>query len=189
MFRTGVVAVALSSVLALGASEPLSVRDIDGRTWSPFVVAPSSVHLLFFISADCPISSRYAPEIDRIAAGYVARHVQTLLIYPTPRTDPAAVRANLKEFHVGSSAPAIIDVGFKLTDAMGATVTPEAVVLTSAGRVYRGRIDDLYVTAGQSRRAAQRHDLRDALDAVLAGRPIAQAETPAIGCFIERKSL
>ena len=189
MFRTGVVAAALSSVLALGASEPLSVRDIDGRTWSPFVVAPGSVNLLFFISADCPISSRYAPEIDRIAAGYVARHVQTFLIYPTPRTDPAAVRANLKEFHGGSAAPAIIDVGFKLTDAMGATVTPEAVVLTSAGRAYRGRIDDLYVTAGESRRAAQRHDLRDALDAVLAGRPIAQAETPAIGCFIERRSL
>lgn len=188
MFRTGLVAAVLSSLLAVGAPESLSVRDIEGRAWSPLSVAPGSVHLVFFISVDCPISSRYAPEIDRIAAGYLARRVQTFLIYPTPRTDPAAVRANLKEFHAGSASPAIIDAGFKLTDALGATVTPEAVVLTSAGRVYRGRIDDLYVTAGQSRRAAQRHDLRDALDAVLSGRSITPAQTPAIGCFIERKS-
>src|SRR5262245_43006728 len=187
MFRT-IAAAVLSGVLAPGATESLSVRDVEGRAWSPLAVAAGSVHLLFFISADCPISSRYAPEIDRIAAGYQARRVQTFCVYPTARTEPAAVRANLKEFHGGSSAPAIIDAGFQLTDAMGATVTPEAVVLTSAGRVYRGRIDDLYVTAGQSRRAAQRHDLRDALDAVLAGRPVAAGETPAVGCFIERKS-
>jgi hypothetical protein len=83
--------------------------------------------------------------------------------------------------------PAVIDRGFALTTAAGITVTPEVAVYTSAGRVYRGRIDDLYVNIGEARREPTRRDLRDALDAVIAGRPVAQAETTAVGCFIERK--
>ena len=66
-------------------------------------------------------------------------------------------------------------------------MTPEVAVYTSTGRVYRGRIDDLYVNIGEARREPTRRDLRDALDASIAGRAVAQAETIAVGCFIERK--
>jgi hypothetical protein len=70
---------------------------------------------------------------------------------------------------------------------VGIQVTPEAAIYSGAsGRVYRGRIDDLYASIGQSRRAPTTHDLRDALTAVLAGKSPARAETDAIGCFIER---
>jgi hypothetical protein len=65
-------------------------------------------------------------------------------------------------------------------------VTPEVAVYSSAGRIYRGRIDDLYVDAGRTRRAATRHDLRLAVDAALGGRPIAPSETEAVGCYIQR---
>jgi len=165
---------------------PLVVRDLDGRAASPLSAAAGDINLLIFVSADCPISARYSPEINRIVRDYRPKGVHAWLVYAEPKAAPAAVRANLTEFHSGLSAPAIIDTDFRLTAAVGATVTPEAAVYTPAGRVYRGRIDDLYQAIGEGRRAAEHHDLRDALDAVLAGRPVAVAETKAIGCFIER---
>ena len=198
MFRTVLaLALALASVgeglAAFEAAGPapraLVVRDIDGRAWTPLEPAAGGINLLFFISADCPISRRYAPEIDRIAAAYHARSVQTFFVYADSTLRPAELRANLREFHPGSPTPAIVDLGYRLTGAIGATVTPEAAIVSKTGRAYRGRIDDLYLNAGQTRRAPQHHDLRDALDATLAGRPIGQAETRAVGCFIERKEL
>jgi hypothetical protein len=96
------------------------------------------------------------------------------------------VRQNVAQFHPGAKIPAIIDAGFQLTAAADAKVTPEAFVYTPSGLVYHGRIDDLYVSIGKSRQQALHHDLRDALDAALAGRHVATPETSAIGCFIER---
>jgi hypothetical protein len=64
-------------------------------------------------------------------------------------------------------------------------VTPEAAVYTPDHRlVYRGRIDDWYVDFGKPRAAPTTHDLEDALEAVLGGRPVADARTTAVGCFI-----
>ena len=49
-------------------------------------------------------------------------------------------------------------------------MSPEAAVFAADGSIkYRGRINDLYVDLGKKRNAATTHDLRDALDAVLAG--------------------
>jgi len=172
--------------LVVQPQRSLVVRDLDGRATSPLMAATGEINLLIFVSADCPISARYSPEINRIVRDYQPKGVRTWLVYAEAKTTPTAVRANLSEFHAGLSAPAVIDADFRLTAAVGATVTPEAAVYTSAGRVYRGRIDDLYQAIGEGRRAAEHHDLRDALDAVIAGRPVAAAETKAIGCFIER---
>lgn len=64
-------------------------------------------------------------------------------------------------------------------------MTPETVVIDRAGAVrYRGRIDNFYVAFGRSRQVVTVHDLRDALDAVLAGNPVANPTTEPIGCFI-----
>jgi hypothetical protein len=65
-------------------------------------------------------------------------------------------------------------------------VTPEAAVWQAgaAEPAYRGRIDDRAVELGKLRAEASVHELRDAVDAVLAGRPPAPAGGPAIGCYI-----
>lgn len=68
---------------------------------------------------------------------------------------------------------------------VNATITPEAVVLTPSGDVrYQGRIDDRVPALGVRRPYANRHELRDALDAVLDGRPVSRTGPPAVGCFI-----
>jgi hypothetical protein len=59
------------------------------------------------------------------------------------------------------------------------------VVLDATGEIrYRGRIDNRYEALGRPRRVVTIRDLRDALDAVLAGRPVARPETTALGCYI-----
>ncbi len=69
--------------------------------------------------------------------------------------------------------------------ATGVTVTPEAAVVNREGKVvYRGRIDDSIAALGQPRRPVKDADLRDALDAVVAGKSVAKPETKALGCYI-----
>ena len=131
-----------------------------------------------FITTDCPIANRFAPEIKRIVADYESRGVEFSLIY-TDGT-PEAVRKHAAEY--GYESAVRVDAGRDLARRYGVTVTPEAVVVSQGARVYRGRIDDRYLAPGQYRLKPTTRDLRDALDAVLAGRPVAVAETKAAGC-------
>jgi hypothetical protein len=58
-------------------------------------------------------------------------------------------------------------------------------VIDSSGTVrYRGRINNFYAALGKPRQQVAVHDLRDALEALMAGRPILNPETEALGCFI-----
>ena len=134
--------------------------------------------------ADCPISNRYAPELDRLAATYASKQVSTLLVYEDPAIDAAKVKTHLASFYPKRPLPAIVDTDHSIAKAAGATITPTAVIYNSTGRAYRGRIDDLYVSIGKMRREPTEATLRLALDAVLAGRPVATPETQAIGCYI-----
>jgi hypothetical protein len=170
------------------AAAPLVVNDINGHTWTPLAPAKGETNLLLFVSADCPVSARYAPEIDRIASQYASHGVRTFLIYADLTATVASVRENMKAFHPDVKMPAVIDAGFQLTTAVNATITPEAAVYSagSSTPAYLGRIDDLYIAIGKARREALHHDLRDALDAVLAGRPVAAPRTDPVGCYIEK---
>jgi len=177
----------LSALLALAPAQALAVADVNGVRVTPLSPAAGDVHLLIFVTPDCPVANRYAPEIDRIAAAYAGRRVRTFLIYAEPGLTPARVKTHLAEFHPSLRATAIIDKSWLLANETGATVTPEAIVITASGRVYRGRIDDWYVALGKSRAVATSHDLRDALDALLAGKAI-KPGAAAVGCYIERKT-
>jgi hypothetical protein len=57
-------------------------------------------------------------------------------------------------------------------------------VVVAGKVVYRGRIDDRYVDLGLERPAATTHDLGDALEAVMTGKPVAHPTTQAVGCYI-----
>ena len=80
----------------------------------------------------------------------------------------------------------MLDHDHKLTRLADAQVTPEAAVFDDKGRlVYRGRIDNLYADFGKKRAKPTRRDLRDTLDALLAGKALAKRTTKAVGCYID----
>jgi len=87
-------------------------------------------------------------------------------------------------FGYEGSLQALRDPKLALVTYVKATVTPESAVVVGNRVAYHGRIDDRYVELGLERPAPTRHDLADALTAVLAGRAVAQPTTQAVGCFI-----
>jgi hypothetical protein len=147
--------------------------------------APATpLEVTFFLSADCPISNFYSPEIQRICGDYRAKAVSCRLVYPDPALTDEALRKHVGEYGL-SSIPAVLDPEQKLARAAGATITPEAVIANHMGKVlYRGRIDNFYAAIGKPRRVATEHDVRRALDEALAGKPVSVAETHAVGCFL-----
>jgi hypothetical protein len=139
--------------------------------------------VLIFVSADCPVSNRYAPEIQRLYGEFAPKGFRFTLVYPNPSDDVAVIARHTKEY--GLPITVERDPAHALVKKAQATVTPEVVVFDSKDRVvYRGRIDDRFVELGRERPAATRQDLRNALNAVLAGRPVNPANTQAVGCFI-----
>jgi ribosomal protein L35AE/L33A len=140
--------------------------------------------VFLFTSTDCPISNRYAPEVRRIAETFASSGVVFRLVYVNPAEKAAAIRRHMAAFSYAGATGAVRDPDHALVKFAGATVTPEAMVYAGGRVVYRGRIDDRYVDLGVERPAPTRHDLADALAAVVAGQPVPQATTQAVGCFI-----
>lgn len=139
---------------------------------------------LLFVGADCPIANANAPEVGRLVAEFSPKGVAFAVVYAVPDLTPVDAARHAREHAFG--CPVILDRELLLAERLGATVTPEAVVLSPAGEVvYRGRIDDRYPRPGGKRRERPTsHDLRDALTAVLAGKPVATPWPPAVGCDI-----
>ena len=148
--------------------------------------APAGTKAIVFLftSTDCPISNRYAPEVRRIAGAFAAKGVVFRLVYPGAAGDAKAIREHMAAYSYEGAFEAVRDPKLALAKFTGATVTPEAVVVAGGTVVYRGRIDDRYVDLGRERPAPTRRDLFEALTAVVAGKPVAQAATQAVGCFI-----
>lgn len=139
--------------------------------------------VLLFMTVDCPINNRYAPEIARIATEFGKKGAVFYRIYVDTTVGAKAIESHGKEFKF--DFPAIVDSERKFVKPVGASVTPEAAVLSPQGKLlYRGRIDDRYVEHGNPKTRDYRRDLRIALGEVLAGKPVAVPQTPAIGCGI-----
>jgi hypothetical protein len=170
-------------VLAAG-TPAVRLLDVDNRIVDPFLAAEQSKAIVFlFASVDCPISNRYAPAVQRLHAAFGPQGVAFWLIYPNPAETPEAIREHVKAFNY--PVHALRDPRHELVKFAGVTVTPESAVYDSRHTlVYRGRIDDRYVSLGVERPAATQHDLQDALSATLERRPVKEPHTPAVGCFI-----
>jgi hypothetical protein len=174
-------------VLVAASRGPAQIRDVDGRALTPFKPT-GAASVIFFVATDCPISNTYAPEIQRVCRDYAPRGVSCSLIYEDVETSSTRldddVRKHLKEYRY-SAVPAAVDRSRAIAKQAKATVTPQAVVIDRTGEIrYRGRIDNFYAAFGKTRQQVTEHDLRNALDAVLAGKPVAKPETEALGCYI-----
>ncbi len=148
-----------------------------------FTASPAT-QVIVFIGRDCPISNGYAPAIQRLCRDYAARGVRCTLVYEDREATPAAVREHLREYGY-KDIETSVDGDGRIARRAGATVTPEAVVVDTQGTIrYRGRIDNRYAAVGRPRRHVTSHDLRDAVEAVLAKRPVQRPRTTALGCYI-----
>lgn len=152
----------------------------------PFL-SGARVTVLVFVHPECPISNRYAPEIQRLASRFKTNGVAFWLVYPDADLSQEDISRHAREYRY--SLPLLRDETHSLVKKSKARVTPEAAVFDAKGRLcYHGRIDDRYVDFGKARPEPTRRDLQEAIEACVAGKRLAEKETLAIGCNIwERK--
>ena len=167
---------------AVFAAGPDSFAGMDGSAHHPFASA-ARARIFLFARTDCPITNRYAPELQRISIEFAGRGVDFWLVYPDPAATPQGIRNHVAQYSFPGTV--LRDPHHQLVKLARATIAPEAAVFDQAGHlVYHGRIDDQWLNPGRARPVAQTHDLEDAISAVLAGRAPAQAETHAVGCWL-----
>jgi peroxiredoxin len=171
---------------AIGSRAPdFELSSFDGRTFalSRELFGHKAV-VVMFIATRCPYSNAYNARMAAYAKEYAARGVAFVGINSNV-TESAQEVARHAERH-GFTFPVVKDPQTRVADAYGARHTPEVYVIDPGGILrYHGRIDDAYEDPGNPKEIPS-PDLRNALDALLAGRPIARTETKAFGCSIKR---
>jgi hypothetical protein len=161
----------------------LVLADPSGAKVRPLADEGQRATLLFFLMHDCPIANSYAPEINRLVKEYSAKKIRCYIVYVESELTAEDVRGHLKDY--GFTCGALLDPQHQLVKATGATVSPEAALLSTTGEIlYRGRIDDRAAGFGKRRVEPTRRDLRLALDAFLTDQPIPARLTKAVGCYI-----
>ena len=180
MVRVAFSGVCLAALLAAS----LEIRTVDGAVLRPFEPS-ATANVLVFVATDCPISNGYAPELQRICRAYAPKNVSCMLLYEDAAVTADDVRQHLAEYRYTGGIAAAIDADGALARHAGVSVTPEVAVVDKRGAIrYRGRIDNRYEAFGRPRRVVTVHDLQQAIEAVVEGKPVAAAETTPIGCFI-----
>ena len=138
-----------------------------------------------FLADTCPISQAATLPLRQLHGQYAGQGIQFVGVFPAAGTTPAGLAEFAKTYQVPFALQA--DPGHQLTRRLHARVTPEVVVLAPDDRtpLYRGRLNDAYAGLGQHRPVTRHHELADALAAIVAGQPVAVAQTEPVGCFIE----
>jgi hypothetical protein len=179
---------AIMAMLLTGCNDRRSpnqsrISDLNGERVDPFQAIDAKAIVFIFVSTDCPISNRYAPEVQRLDASFGSKGVKFWLVYPNRDESVAAIRKHTREYRY--SLGVLRDPKHLLVKRALVQVTPEAAVFGPNGRlIYHGRIDNQYADFGKQRPAATERDLEEVLEAVLAGKAVRRATTTAIGCSI-----
>ena len=187
--RLSVVALFLLAAFAspVGAAEldrAFAMTDLDGEERRPFQFNEGDRAALFvFVWHTCPVANAYAPEIERIFREHEAKGISTYLVEVDPKLTPEKAREHVADYRL--TMPVFVDREHRLAGALGATHSPQAVVVTPDGNiVYRGRIDDRQADYGKRRATASVTDLRDVLTEVAAGDAPDYRETLVVGCYL-----
>lgn len=168
------------------ADEPIRdpFVDVHGKRYTLPGPDDCQAIVLIFVGYDCPISNGYAPEVVRLCKEYTPHKVAFCVVYADADITLEEARQHAKDY--GYPCPAILDPTMKLARAVEATVKPEVAVLSPQGELlYRGRINDLYLDYGKKRPQPTKHDLKEALNAILANKPVPVPRTKAVGCYID----
>ena len=176
----GLIVSAQATPLTVGQPVPdFALKDTTGKAHSLKAYRGQYV-VIGFVGAKCPISNAYTTRMNGIAEDYKGKNVVFLGINSNANEPLNEIKAHAAKAKYGFSI--LKDAGNAVADSFGATVTPEIFVLDGEGVLrYHGRIDSASDIA-----RVERHDLRVALDELLAGNPLSKPELKAFGCQIKR---
>ncbi len=166
---------------AIGSTvEDFTLPDVNGKGQSLNALKGKKGAVLIFVAVQCPVSNAYNERMEKLAQDYKARGINVIGINSNSTEDASAVKAHATQNNL--TFPILKDPGNKIADRLGATRTPEAYLLDAGNKLlYHGRIDNSKDVSG-----VNSSELRDAMDAALAGKPIEKTSAMAFGCSIKR---
>lgn len=139
--------------------------------------------VLIFLTTDCPVTNKYAPEMQRLKAEFAEHDILMFGVHSDPTQKADVVAKYAAEY--GYTFPILLDPKLSLAREFGATRMPEAVLLDPRGKVvYRGRIDDRYKSWGKGSPNPSRRDLKTAVESFVAGTKVEVKGPAPVGCFI-----
>jgi peroxiredoxin len=164
--------------LQVGAVAPdFGMTTLEGRRFS--LAEAEKTHggvVILFLSTICPYSNYYNDLIRDMAAEFGKRNILFVGVNSGGLETAEEMRAHAREH--GHSFDIIRDPDSRIAELLDARRTPEAFLFDSTGTLrYHGRIASKITSP----------DLKNAIEAFLAGRPVRPAETKAFGCAIPRK--
>ena len=144
------------------------------------------VVVLVFTSADCAFSMKYQDRINAMNETYKDQSVAFVAVNSNDSALNAGDAVKRMRIQVPYKFPYIKDASQEIAEVLEATRNPEAFVLVPLGGgkfeiVYRGQIDDNPLDAA----FVEKHFVKDAIEAVLAGDRPAVKQTEATGCNIK----
>jgi peroxiredoxin len=159
----------------------------DGKSVSLADHAASKAVVVVFVNQFCPNGRIYGKRLQDLAAAYSGKGVSFIYIRPTISMEDGGPQVKALAAEVPASDQSwyvLADTRHQVTNQFGATKIPEVYVLQGGSNVlrYKGAIDD----NPQLESGIRENFLRDALEAVLANRPVAVAEKRPFGCMIKR---
>lgn len=178
-----------SQMLPLGTAAPdFSLPDTDGRAVSLKDFAGGKALLVMFICNHCPYVKHVRAELAKIGRDYQPRGVKIVAISsndPEAFPDDGPEQMKEEKASVGYTFPYLFDASQEVAKAYRAACTPDLYVFDAKhALVYRGQLDD---SRPKNTVPVTGRDLRAALDAVLAGRPVSAEQRPSLGCNIKWK--
>ena len=174
-------AAAVAQAPAIGTAAPdFQLTTLDGKAFS--LASAAKAHkavVLMWISTQCPYSNAYNEEMRDMANAYASKGVIFVGINSNKTEDVSKAVSHAKKN--GHTFPILKDPSNKVADLYDAQRTPEVYVVDSSGKLrYHGRITENHEDDSSS------PDLKNALDALLAGKTVEKTVTKAFGCTIKR---
>ncbi len=184
-------------ILAIGSLAPnFELPGVDGNIHKLSDYSSSPVLVVVFICNHCPIAQMYESRVEKLSADYKDRGVSVVAIEPNdPKAitidelDSSDISDSLEEMKIRAqykhlSYPYLYDGETQsVTEAYGPQATPHAFVFDGSRHLrYEGRIDNSYRVE-----MVTTHEVRDAIDALLAHKEVAVKHTGVFGCSTKWK--
>lgn len=160
----------------------------DGKEYSPADFADKKVLVIIFMCNHCPYVKAVIDRLISIQADYAEKGVQLIGINSNdpedyPEDSFESMQAWVEE--KGINFVYCQDLSQEVGRAYQAQCTPDIYVFDENRKLaYHGRIDDNW----QEPEKVEKHELREALDALVAGNPVPEVQNPSMGCSIKWKT-
>lgn len=188
LLQAAIAAIAFSSAPAQAATpgdriDNFRLLDQNGESHELYYLSDAKAVVIMVQGNGCPIVRETLPALREIRERYRSQGVEFLLLNANRQDQRDDVVREAAEF--GIDFPILSDDTQLIGEALGVERTAEVFVIDPKTwkLAYRGAVDDR-LAYGKQKPAASQHYLNDALDALLAGKPVTVAETTTAGCLI-----